>query len=230
MLKVAARDERDSTTAVSAGILKGMTRRSRNWLLTASILFALFILKTVSGRNIEYVLEKHGWEKTLDQTLAELPNWVAAVAKWLPSGFWLGAFTVLILWGLLEGFYAWRRRGSETLTAPVTMKKRAIQKALDDLFAEGVRHKNKLIPPVGNYDDTDERAVLHEWQERALAKLDEAGISVPIMSRFRTFNEFDPSYRLAVGKGAEQNLLEAIWNERLRQLRVIIDSFDRPRP
>jgi hypothetical protein len=64
---------------------------------------------------------------------------------------------------------------------------------------------------------------LHKWQDRVLEKLDEAGVSVPIMSRFKTFHRFKPEFQ---GKSEQQELLESIWDAKLKRLRVIMDSFD----
>jgi hypothetical protein len=105
--------------------------------------------------------------------------------------------------------------------------KRELQKSLDNLFKEGTLHLNRLIPAIENYDDKAERAILHEWQDRVLQKLDEAGVRVAVMSRFETFWKFDAEFHMPEGKSGQQGLLEGIWNEKLRQLRAIMDSFIR---
>ena len=103
---------------------------------------------------------------------------------------------------------------------------REVQKALHGLFTEGVRQMNRLIPTIKDYDDVGERLTLRKWQEQVLDKLEEARVSVPVMSRFETFHKFAPEFHVAEGKSDHQKLLEGIWNEKLKRLRAIIDSFE----
>jgi hypothetical protein len=201
-----------------------MHYRTRNWLLAAAGIILLWFGHPFVARNLEEVMVRYGWEQLGNKLIDALPNWVAQMAEWLPSGFWAGAFAVLLMWGLMEALYAWRRR-TVVAASPATSSEREILKGLDRLFAEGTRHMNRLIPPIKDYDDAVERATLHKWQDQALEKMDKLGVSVRAMSRFKTFWKFRPEFYSAAGKSTQQELIEGIWNEKLRQLRTIIDGF-----
>lgn len=194
-----------------------------------TVLAAPFVV--VLYLNIETYAQSEGWDTILKGTMeGRMPGVVSwALQPWVGlTGLALICFT-LGLW--TDAILRHRKRKSSFFVGPKVFSpaadnaKRAILKDLDDLFVEGVRHKNRLIPPVGNYNDAQERAILADWQALILARLDEAGVSIAVMSRFRTFNEFNPTFRLMSDKSDEQNLLEAIWNEKLRQLRAIIDAL-----
>ena len=154
---------------------------------------------------------------------------VAVLANFFidPPG-WALLATLLLGLGLI--YWDTRRTAKPAAAAPTAaINQRELLKALDSLFGDGTRHMNRLIPPIKDYDDRTERDVLDEWQDRALEKMDQLGVSVPIMSRFKTFWKFNPTFHRIAGKNAQQELLEGIWDEKLRQLRIIIDSFDNPR-
>lgn len=184
--------------------------------------------------NIETYAQSKGWDTLLK---GAMEGQVPAIVDWALQP-WVG-LTSLALISFTLGLWfdaVLRRRerksfvvGPQIIDPVGEAAQRTILKALDDLFAEGTKHMNRLIPPIPDYDDKAERSVLDEWQDRALKKMDEAGVSVPIMSRFKTFWKFNPTFHRITDKSAQQELLEGIWDEKLRQLRIIIDSFDNPR-
>jgi hypothetical protein len=194
--------------------------------IVASVLATPFFV--IAYLNIENYAESKGWGGILTSIMeGQMPSVLAFLLQ--P---WLGV-AALALVGLAAGVWvdgiAKRMDALSAESPPATSEQRAILKALDALFAEGTKHMNRLIPPIEGYDDEAEREVLHQWQDRVLEKMDQLGVSVPIMSRFTTFWKFNATFHRIEGKNAQQELLEGIWDEKLRQLRVIIDSFDNPR-
>lgn len=98
----------------------------------------------------------------------------------------------------------------------------SIARALDDLYAEGVGHRNQLIPAIEKFNQEQERTKLGEWNERVLAKLDDEYVAMREKSAFRTLDLFQPTFHKAPGKSAEQEHLEAMWTEKLARLKIII--------
>lgn len=121
-------------------------------------------------------------------------------------------------------FLDWERRWKGAEIEALTASRQARQE-LDDLFAEGVRHRNKLLAPIDRYDDASDRAILRDWSDLVVQKLNEAGVALNLTSRFRTLNLFTPEHQPIAGRDPHQVKLEAIWNEKLRRLREIIDGF-----
>ena len=187
--------------------------------------------------GVRLILDLIGYS-TVPQDLPVAEGLLKRFLVWLMELPWYVPWGFALISTVWLTYVSWPR-APYAATAPDNVKttkrhcpekaERGILKALDDLFAEGVRHKNRLIPPVENYDDAAERSTLHGWQERVLVKMDEVEVPISLMSRFRTFNEFGAQYRPAVDKSNQQNLLEGIWNEKLRQLRIIINGLDKPR-
>jgi TIR domain len=98
----------------------------------------------------------------------------------------------------------------------------AIARALDDLFAEGVGQRNALIPPIQAFNHEFEQQKLNEWDSRVLAQLDDNYVAMREKSAFRTLDRFTPEFQKVEGKSPQQAHLEAIWNEKLNRLKVII--------
>jgi hypothetical protein len=86
--------------------------------------------------------------------------------------------------------------------------------------------RNKLLKPLSPYDDPSQREIVGTWSDRVLEKLNEAKVPLALKSRFRTLNLFQPQPLPIAGRDPAQVMLEAIWNEKLRQLREIIDGFN----
>ncbi len=105
-------------------------------------------------------------------------------------------------------------------------KVEAARHKLDDLFAEGVKLRNRLIPAIENYDNNNARSEMRRWSNKVVRTMTDAKVKLGARSRFRTFNRFDPEYTEAEGKSPAQHTVEAIYNEKLERLRAAIDSFD----
>jgi hypothetical protein len=158
-------------------------------------------------------------------TRSQDPGWVAVVINALldPPG-WL---TIpLILVGLLLIYWDSRRTGSRPRRAKSPQVDKAlVQRQLSDLFDEGVKERNRLLSPIADYDEKHERRRLTNWSDTVVQKLDEAGVKLSVRSRFKTLNLFVPQHHPAAGRSPSAVKLEAIWNEKLDRLRVIIDGF-----
>lgn len=101
-----------------------MHNRPRNWLLAAGAVAVAWIAQPIWSRNLDYFVEKRGWEKTLDTAVGSMSEWMtSALALLRLDGFWGGAFTVLAIWGCLECVYAVhrKRRGLPNLSAQVSV-------------------------------------------------------------------------------------------------------------
>jgi hypothetical protein len=98
----------------------------------------------------------------------------------------------------------------------------AIATALDDLYAEGVGHRNRIIPTIQSFDPDSERQTIINWSDRVLAKCDDRFVAMREKSAFRTLNLFKPQFHEAEGKSDQQKQLEAIWTEKLDRLNIII--------
>jgi hypothetical protein len=107
-----------------------MHQRTKIWLAATVGYLFFWLVGPFFVRNYEAFMEKRGWDQLGNQLwhyivtnyLDGLPWWVSAMAEYLPTGFWAGAFTVLAVWGILEVIYAWRRRKAPpaTVLAPVS--------------------------------------------------------------------------------------------------------------
>lgn len=98
----------------------------------------------------------------------------------------------------------------------------SLARALDNLNAEGVGHRNALIPAIKTFNYETERQKLIDWDKRVLDQLDDQFVAMREKSAFRTLDRFQPEFSPAEGKGPEQKHLEAMWNEKLNRLKVII--------
>ena len=155
------------------------------WTVKSIFWLALVILTL----NIENLVSRLG--------LGDLLVKAAPILTWLlcPALVFIGGG--LALW--IDG---WLRKSEAT-------------KALDDLYAEGVGHRNRLIQPLLDYDDAAERTNLEEWGERVLKRSREAGVRISARSAFRTLNLFTPQFHKVAGKMDAQSHVEAMWNEKL---------------
>ena len=132
--------------------------------------------------------------------------------------------TAILIW------FAWSGE-SQTDNAQTDEKadnsdKLAAQLALDDLFAEGVAHRNKLLP-VQSIDLLTAVDTLHDWSGRAVSTLDAAGIPLRARSRFRTLDRFEPKILVKANERLPGIIqLVAIWNKKLELLREIIDGIE----
>lgn len=151
-------------------------------------------------------------------------QWVEPiVAQVSRAGFQLLAASVL---GATAGAWAHWALTKREGEAP-RGKMLAAQYKLSELFKEAVAVRNRLeYEALPDFDENAERASLQEWQERTLAQMKLAGVTVPVQSRFETLNKFQPKFLKAPGKIWPQEHLEGIWNEKIRLLRNVIDSFD----
>ncbi len=172
---------------------------------------------TIARLNVENWAHENGYDNIYKLVSQPPPEWLVTFWDFITGSFGLG----FILGGLLFAFWDPLARYGKRL---VTTKEQA-RKTLDDLFAEGVRHRNRLLQPIQEgYDDAAERETLGDWSDRVVRKLDDASIPVGPRSRFRTLNLFQPKHAQPGGRGADQVKLEAIWNEKLDRLREIIDN------
>ena len=154
--------------------------------------------------NIETLATSFGWHDLL------VRHWpaVASAVEWLkiPAAFLVGAG--LALW------------------VDSHLRREEAEKALDDLYAEGVANRNRLIPSISNYDDIAERAALEQWGNQVLQRLRDARVGIGSRSNIRTLNKYDAEFHASLGKSSSQNHAESMWNEKLNRLRIIIDKFD----
>jgi hypothetical protein len=171
---------------------------------------------TIARLNVEGWAKENGYDK-LYKLASQPPEWLVTFWDTITGSFGLG----FILGGLLFAFWDPLARYGARL---VTTKEQARQ-ALDDLFADGVRQRNRLLQPLQEYDDAAEREMLGDWSDRVVRKLDDANVPVGPKSRFRTLNLFQPKHAAVAGRGADQVKLEAIWNEKLDRLQKIIDGL-----
>ena len=173
-------------------------------------------LVTIARLNVESWASENGYDK-LYKLLSAPPEWMVTLWEALTGSFGLG----FVLGALLFAFWdPIAKYGSRF----VTSGKRA-HRALDELFAEGVRHRNRLLVPIKNYDDVKEREMLGDWSDRVVQELDSANVPIGPRSRFRTLNLFEPQHSPVAGRPLEQVKLEAIWNEKLNRLRAIVDDL-----
>jgi hypothetical protein len=84
---------------------------------------------------------------------------------------------------------------------------------IEDLWPEGVRERNCLIPTIPDFNHARAEQQLTNWQDRVLTALKDRPKEY---SRMRTLNLFDGKFHAAVGKTREQNHIEAMWTEFFR--------------
>jgi hypothetical protein len=97
--------------------------------------------------------------------------------------------------------------------------------ALDALFAIGVRGRNRLIPPIRDFDYASERQKLIEWSDLVVEQMGNKFIKPSERSRFRTLDTYDPEpmRRGPITEGQMQ--VQTIWTEKLKRLRAVIDRI-----
>lgn len=147
-----------------------MHDRVRNWLFAAGALAVVWIGQPIWSRNLDYFLERRGWEKALDTAVGSMSEWMTgALALFRLDGFWGGAFTVLAIWGCLEGFYAvqrWRQNGGEsagTLSlSPYDETVQRIDKAITQVQVE-TNVERKLFPDRNSLDETAVRKFVFDF-------------------------------------------------------------------
>ncbi|MEX0852960.1 MAG: hypothetical protein WD036_06730 [Bauldia sp.] len=227
-------------------------------IATIIFVLQTFFAAHIGGLLLQYGLDEYvergargvalAVEQTTTLVTANWPGALEAIGAVLP--FWWGVFTVLVVWGLLELIYAARRKPAYAAGAPAPISQAAIEEtlvllnqgkefrtadarrtiasALDDLYAEGTKHRDALIPPLEHFrniiDFDNEDARLEAWNEQALKVLDHPLIAVAERSRFRTLDSFEPEIHPMDGKSPRQDKLEAVWSEKLNRLRAIIDN------
>lgn len=98
-----------------------MPSRQRNLLFILATFVLMWLLHPFYVRNLEAVMEKHGWDQLLNQIIAAFPTSEDAVSSYFEelfsgSGFWAGVFLILVIWGTLElttmFLRRYRRRGA----------------------------------------------------------------------------------------------------------------------
>jgi hypothetical protein len=146
---------------------------------------------------------------------------------WIVATIISAALAVLVYFLIAssEKFRAASRGAARPGPRTDTQEPRALARNLDDLYAEGVNHRNLLIPSVPGFDWGGHHDVLKEWDDRVLAHLDSDHVPVGSLSSFRTLNRFNPVYVEAPGKSDSQCKMESIWTEKLRRLQAIIDRL-----
>jgi len=138
-------------------------------------------------------------------------GWFVTGGIWATFLILMGAFALAAFWlGTRVGRYGYGRRYCIIV--------------LDDFFAEGVAHRNRLIPVIQNFDHRNEISIQQEWDADVLQIL--RHISLKARSKFRTLNLYDGKFHMAEGKDARQLHIESVWNEKLDRLRSIIDTAD----
>jgi len=240
-----------------------MRARFRIWFAIVVIMAIVFVVQmffqaefdalVVEYASHQYVVEASRLSaETIDAVDSGVNAYWPDASEFINSvpGFWWGALTVLIIWGLLEMIYGATRKFRYGAGEPKPVSQAEIQEArtllnkrkefqtadarrilasaLDDLYAEGTKRRDLLIPPLEHFnhkvDYDKEDAKLEAWNQRALTVLDHPLIAVADRSRFRTLDSFEPETHPMAGKSPRQEKLEAVWNEKLRQLRAIIDE------
>jgi hypothetical protein len=204
---------------------------------------ALLALAPLLPPFVKGVLSFVGFGGSVDFVISRLqePGWVAVMIRWLldPPGW---SILPMILMGLALIFWDSRRHRlgvaiagdaskqfNERVGTPErdsdAMARLKLARVLDDLLAEGVAYRNEILPALPEFDEPTERAKFLDWDARALAAMDDRYVQMREKSQFRTLDRFQPEYISAPGaraKSPKQEPLEAIWNEKLRILRVII--------
>ena len=105
-----------------------MPHRRRNWLWFAAFIFLWWLIHPIYVRNLEAFIEERGWDQLLNRLFASIPQSAGEMSNYFNelftgSGFWAGAFVILMAWGLLEFSYAWlrkRRRSNNPFLNPST--------------------------------------------------------------------------------------------------------------
>lgn len=110
------------------------------------------------------------------------------------------------------------KQPKEVLRAKSTARK------LSNLMDEGTRERNKLLPPLQDFDRASYEAILVAWDQRVLAAADKTNVSEGTLSRFRTLDTFEPELAGDPRRGEQQKHLESIWNKKLQILRTMIDE------
>jgi len=106
---------------------------------------------------------------------------------------------------------------------PGGSEKKLVARQLDDLFAEGVGERNRLMPTIPNFDRDRENDIFTTWDNRVLVLLDSDYVTIAEKSSFRTLNMFNPVAAVDANKSSEQYHVEAMWTEKLKRLKPIID-------
>jgi hypothetical protein len=216
----------DYTTSAGGGIVFAM-RRFFRWF-AISVVFALCfaIAAGVVGEFfIEYARDQ-GWYENPSE---RMDNAMTLLREIVTHPWFL--LTTVLFTGFSGGLWLdWAlRRAEQTETVAGRGSQRTLAKLLDDLHAEGVHHRNTLLPTLEKFTFAtgvkEEQDIFDKWNKRALDVLDNDIITVKERSYFRTLDYFQPVYHEAEGKGPQQYRLEAIWNEKLNRLRNIINRI-----
>ena len=192
----------------------------RHWLALIGYLSILpALLKGVValvrlGGDVDFVISR--WEQ---------PGWVAAVINWfIDPPDW--ALIPMILLGFVLIYWDTRRKSVTPQPAtPQGPDPTKAQRELSDLFDDGVRERNRLLAPIQGYNEKHERRRLTDWSDKVVQALDAAGVKLAVRSRFKTLNLFVPQHQPVAGRPQSLVKLEAIWNEKLKRLREIIERF-----
>jgi hypothetical protein len=105
---------------------------------------------------------------------------------------------------------------------PQRLNRIELIRALDDLYAEAVGYRNKLIPPLPTFDYDAEHARMKAWEEKVAGLL----YFLPHHhSPLRTLNEFHARARPGIGKVERQVRMESFWNEKIDRLGALIQKL-----
>lgn len=189
-----------------------MRRRIRKWLSWIASATVAVIVVPVLGQYFVELAREGGIYEQPSEIVGGVTNAVFAFV----TQTWVLVFASFIV-GLTSGMW---------LDLLLRNKGKALAlRALDDLFAAGTGQRNKLLKPRPDFDYQRERSEFVAWSDEVLTKLDEVGVRIADQSRFRTLGTFSPSTIGPSSRSAPQIKLEAMWNEKLDQLRGIIDFF-----
>jgi hypothetical protein len=172
------------------------------------------------GTIFDFLVDWRSWLSSIIFGGAVTFLWSAIEGK-SPSEVWLMALiaTAAFLLLIAAGMAVLRGLRSRRL---------AIAKALDDLYAEGVGHRNRLIPVIVGFDHQQEEEKLGDWSNRVMAQCDDRYVAMREKSAFRTLNLFTPRFANVQGKDPRQAHCEAMWTEKLERLKIIIGHETRP--
>jgi hypothetical protein len=192
-----------------------LNRQKTAFVVVGGYLFTVVAktLLAIYRLNIEEWAKEKGYDQ-LYNVFAEPPDWLIAGWEFLVSPFGQGFVLGALIFGLWE-------------YGPRLFSRSSAKGRLEDLHAKGVTQRNELLPIKENYDDASERRTLDEWSSCVVQQLRRAGVSRTDCSRFESLSAFEAEHDPLgdPNRNGLQIALELTWNEKLRQLREIIDAL-----
>jgi len=192
------------------------------WLVGGVI---VAIIVAALGEWVIRLLEEQGFyakpTRRAGRAMSAVGSFIASARFLVPASFVVGLTVGVWLDWLLRSL----EKNQAAMSAQLSETPRALAQALDDLYAEGTRERNRLIPPLTNFDYAAERAKLVAWKQRILEKINVEHVTVKEYSAFRTLRDFEGWAHRVPDKTEQQDHIEAMWNEHLSRLRSIIDRI-----